>query len=757
MILIKLKFRENYQPKGWNVELSVEELEVETEGFLSLSPLELESSLRQWQSTYNNIKSVRACIAPKPGVRLIPKSVTKHYSPEDAITVKKYLNQWLNSSDLRWKPIQNKLIEIAQQLEQIDEEISVTIETENILLQMLPWEEWDIFQKYYPQVGIALTIPKNLNNIIINPIPKSTEVRILFVVGRSNDITTKDDLEIIEALKEYGAKVICLMQPNFKDLHETLRDKEGFHIFVFTGHSGNGANGSITWIEINEKDSFSVEQLKEGLKETIKKGLQLAIFNSCGGLELAHQLAQLNLPQSIVMREPLPDSAAIEFLKYFFKDFSQNKSIFTAVHTARKYLEYFQLENFNQTCYPCANWIPTICKLAQLDALTWEEMTDEKTLNSMIFQKRENLKARKLTMINSWNLFYLSLPILLIASALFYYYEIPFSESAGGKILENAKKETTKKEETKKNDFSSVNLPKGKWRYGGSTSWAPIREKFEQAIKTTHPQFKLQYTESSTEAPGSGTGIKMLLNGELDFSLSSRSLTDLERQQAKQQGFKLQQIPVAIDGIAIAVNPSLNIYGLTVTQLRDIYTGKIRNWKELGGPSLPVTIYSRHPEESGTVEFFQHKVLRDKIFGDNIKFLSTTTKALNKVGNEAGAIYYASASEVVPQCSVKSLAIGERSDQLITPYKKPFIPIYKCPEPRNQVNLQAFKTHIYPISRPLYIITKINDGIKFDTMGYKDKYKGAKAYAKLFKTNQGHRLIKKAEFIPIINTKNSYQ
>lgn len=744
MIIIKLKFKENHKQQGWNVELSVEQLQVETEGFLSLFPLELESSLRQWQLAYYQIKSVRACIAPKPGVRLIPKNLTKYHSPEDAIAVKQHLNQWLNSGDLKWKPIQNKLIEIAQQLEQINEEICVRIETENIFIRRLPWEEWDIFQKYYPNVGIALNIPKHLGKTIINPIPKSTEVRILFVVGRSNYISTKEDLKIIEDLKEYGAKVVCLIQPNFKDLYEALRDKEGFHIFVFTGHSGSENNGSIDWIEINEKDSFTIEQLKGGLKEAIKKGLQLVIFNSCDGLGLAQQLAQLNLPQSIVMREPLPDPVAIEFLKHFFKEFSDNKSIFTAVHMARKYLEYFQLDDFYQTSSPRASWLPTISILSNIDVLTWEEMTDEKTFHSMIFKQRENLKFRKPQIINLWNLLYVSIPTLFIGLTLFFDYKNPFSESPTYKIVE----------ENKKNDFSSVSLPKGIWRYGGSTSWAPIREKFEEAIKTSHPQFKLHYTDSSTEAPGSGTGIKMLLNDELDFSLSSRSLTDLERQKAKQQGFKLQQIPVLIDGVAIAINPDLDIPGLTITQLRDIYTGKIRNWEEVGGAHLPITVYSRHPEESGTVEFFKHKVLRDKSFGNNVKFLNITTKALKKVGIEPGAIYYASASEVVPQCSVKSLAIGEKSDQFITPYKQPFIPLSQCPNPRNKVNLQAFQTHIYPISRPLYIITKINKGIKFDTIQYKDKHKAAIAYAKLFETNQGHRLIKEAEFIPIINTKN---
>ena len=155
--------------------------------------------------------------------------------------------------------------------------------------------------------------------------------------------------------------------------------------------------------------------------------------------------------------------------------------------------------------------------------------------------------------------FYLSILGVFIGSTLYYIHQIPF----GGPPVANFA------EQTEKTDFNTISLPKGRWRYGGSTSWAPIREKFEKALKTTHPQFRLQYIDPTTEAPSSRTGIEMLLNDQLDFSLSSRSLKQEEHQAAKKKGFKLKQIPVAVDGIAVAVNLNLNIPGLTVTQLRE--------------------------------------------------------------------------------------------------------------------------------------------------------------------------------------------
>lgn len=740
MMLVKLKLRGNSQ-EGWNVELIARELEVEAEGFLPSLPLELESSLSKWQSAYRQIDTVRSCIAPKPGTRIVAESVTRYSSVEHTAVVSKYLNQWLNSGDPRWQPIRDKLIGIAQKLESRDEEVCVLIDANDINLRRLPWQEWDIFEKYYPQVEIALSLPNNSEKTIIKILPQSREIRILVVVGRNNGINTKDDLEIVQSLENHGAKVICLMQPSPKELCETLWNEKGYHIFIFTGHSGSQDSGSIGWIELDNEHSLSIDRFKEALKKAINQGLQLAIFNSCDGLGLANQLAQLNLPQSIVMREPVPDPVAIEFFKYFFKEFSDDKSIFTAVYTARKRLEYFQLDRSNETCYPGATWLPIVCILPDVDTLTWQEMTEGKKFNSMILGKHKTAKKPMSPLKNPGYLFYVYISILalIIVSILYYIYKTPFTETPVSEIAQK----------TKGNDFSTVSLPKGTWRYGGSTSWAPIREKFQEAIKTTHPQFQLKYTSPTNAAPGSGTGIKMLLNDELDFSLSSRSLKEEEHKIAKQKGFQLKQIPVAVDGVAVAVNPNLNIPGLTLTQLRDIYTGKIRNWQEVDGPYMAIIPYSRNLKESGTVDFFKHKVLRDQNFGDNIKFIPTTTKALKNVATNPGAIYYATASEVVPQCNVKSLALGRRADNLISPYEQPIVPLSKCPQQRNQVNLEVFQNHSYPISRPLYVITKIEEGVESDLIQHKDKYKAATAYVDLFATNQGNLLIEEAGFIPI--------
>lgn len=290
-------------------------------------------------------------------------------------------------------------------------------------------------------------------------------------------------------------------------------------------------------------------------------------------------------------------------------------------------------------------------------------------------------------------------------------------------------------------NFASVqNVPSGLFNYGGSTSWAPIRLAIDPAIQAKRPEFRLRYVEPIGEPPGSTTGIRMLLDGRLAFAQSSRPLLDQEYNQAKQRGFNLKQIPIAIDGLAIAVNPKLNIPGLTIDQLKSIYTGQITNWKQLGGPDLTIKPYSRPTSDGGTVELFVQDILGGQPFGSNVEFVSTTTQALQKLAGSPGGIYYASAPEVVPQCTIKPLPLGRKPGELVPPYQEPFVPLSQCPGLRNQLNIGAFQAGQYPITRNLFVVVKQNGQI--------DEQAG-EAYANFLLTEQGQELISQAGYVRI--------
>lgn len=284
------------------------------------------------------------------------------------------------------------------------------------------------------------------------------------------------------------------------------------------------------------------------------------------------------------------------------------------------------------------------------------------------------------------------------------------------------------------------NVPEGLFNYGGSTTWAPIRKEVDFIIQQVWPQFRLVYTDPTAGTPGTGSGIRMLIENQLAFSQASRSLKDEEIQRAQQRGLTLKEVPVAIDGIAIAVHPDLPVSGLTITQLKDIYTGKIRNWRQVGGANLAIIPYSRRKEDGGTVEFFIDQVLEKADFGDNIQYVYSTTPALRKVSQNLGGIYYASAPEVVPQCRIKTLPLAKSENKLVAPYQEPLIPSSQCPRKRNQLNELAFQKGEYPITRRLFVIIKQN--------GQLDEQAG-EAYADLLLTDQGQELIEKAGFVPL--------
>jgi phosphate transport system substrate-binding protein len=290
-------------------------------------------------------------------------------------------------------------------------------------------------------------------------------------------------------------------------------------------------------------------------------------------------------------------------------------------------------------------------------------------------------------------------------------------------------------------NFARVpNVTTGVFNYGGSTAWASLRLAVDSIIQSERPEIQLRYLQPANEPPGSRPGIRMLLKGKLAFVQSSHALTSKENELAKQKGLKLKQIPVAVDSLAVAVHPKLNIPGLTLNQLQAIYTGKISNWREVGGEDLPITIYSRPPSTGDLVDIFKLKILQNQQFGLNIEFVPTTTEALRQLADHPGGIYYDSTAAIISQCSIKLLSLGLVKDNLVAPYQQPFVPASDCPKRRNKSNFKALRTAQYPLTHYLYVIfpeNKANDS------------QIGQAYANFLLTPQGQKLIAKTGFIPL--------
>jgi phosphate transport system substrate-binding protein len=282
---------------------------------------------------------------------------------------------------------------------------------------------------------------------------------------------------------------------------------------------------------------------------------------------------------------------------------------------------------------------------------------------------------------------------------------------------------------------SVSDIPQGSFRYGGSTTWATIRAQVDRSIQVVHPGFQLTYTHPAQKRASTGSGIAMLLDGQLDFAQASRPLTSEEQATAQQRGIKLKQIAVAIDAIAIAINPDLKVPGLTLDQLRQIYSGGPSNWRSFGGPDQPIVPLLR--QGSGSIDILLPKGQRP---GPRTREIASTTEALRQIANNPGALYFTSAPEVVPQCTVATLAIGATPASYISVTQQPPIDPQSCPNQRNQINITAIQTGSYPLTRGLYVIIK-DDG--------SPAQKAGEAYARLLLSVQGQDLISQAGFVRV--------
>jgi CHASE2 domain-containing sensor protein len=264
------------------------------------------------------------------------------------------LNDWLHSQP--FCPIREKLLE---QLMPSDE-IRLIVQTENIWLRKLPWHLWDLCDRY-SKIEIALSAP--VFQLIKQEEPPHTKVRILAILGNSIGINTQADRLLLEQLPD--AEISFLVEPQRQELNEELW-KQGWDILFFAGHSSSQANGETGRIYLNQTDSLTIAQLRFALKKAVERGLKIAIFNSCDGLGLAGDLADLQIPQIIVMREPVPDRVSQQFLKYFLAAFSRGESFYLAVREAREKLQGLEDQ------FPCASWLPIIFQNLAIMPPTWQ-------------------------------------------------------------------------------------------------------------------------------------------------------------------------------------------------------------------------------------------------------------------------------------------------------------------------------------------------------------------------------------------------
>jgi phosphate transport system substrate-binding protein len=273
------------------------------------------------------------------------------------------------------------------------------------------------------------------------------------------------------------------------------------------------------------------------------------------------------------------------------------------------------------------------------------------------------------------------------------------------------------------------NVPKGLFNYHNALPFAAIMAKgMDAAIARSFPEFQLRYTEPRRGNPGSGAAIQMLIDGEVSIATSSRPLEDTEFDRARERNFTLEQIPVAIDGTVFYTHPDVSIPGLSLNQAQAIYSGKITNWQELGGPNLPIVPLSLDPVATATPKQALGDVAEK--LGQTVRIVRDSTEAIRIVGSTPGAIHFAGGSTIIGQKTIRILSIAKaHSNAYVSPITQP-----------GEANQQAFRDGTYPLTRRLFVLIR-RDGTFEEQAGV--------AYANLLLSGEGQRMIESAGFVAL--------
>jgi CHASE2 domain-containing sensor protein len=268
-----------------------------------------------------------------------------------AATVSAEMQIWLNAPGLL------EINNVLRTWLQVDEAIRVIIETHDPRLQQLPWHCWQFFADYR-NAEPSFSAPEFEQR---RGRSQRRKPRILAVLGNRDGIDSTAEEAFLQQLK---AEAIFLVEPSLQALTEVLRHPKGWDIFFFAGHSSSQTGGQFF---LNATETVTIDDLRYALQKAISEGLTLAIFNSCDGSKLAQALQGLNLPTVIVMKEPVPNQVAQDFLRSFLQSFAAGASLPTAVREARESLQGSERE------FPCASWLPGIWQNPAAPSPLWRD------------------------------------------------------------------------------------------------------------------------------------------------------------------------------------------------------------------------------------------------------------------------------------------------------------------------------------------------------------------------------------------------
>ena len=249
-------------------------------------------------------------------------------------------------------------------------------------------------------------------------------------------------------------------------------------------------------------------------------------------------------------------------------------------------------------------------------------------------------------------------------------------------------------------------------RIKGSDTMLPLSQKMAEEFMKGNKSASVTVTGG-----GSGVGITALLEGTTELAQLSRKIKFDERNKLKEQGKTVKEVITAYDALAVVVHPSNKVKNLTREQLEEIFTGKIKNWKEVGGDDIKIIPYARETS-SGTYEFFKESVLKNKNYMSGIMSMPATGAVVQSISQTRGAISYVGLAYL--NKDVKAIRVSYDSG-------KTFV------EP----TITNAKNETYPIVRPLYYYYNATEESKI------------KSFIDFMLSKQGQKIVSEIGFITL--------
>ena len=215
----------------------------------------------------------------------------------------------------------------------------------------------------------------------------------------------------------------------------------------------------------------------------------------------------------------------------------------------------------------------------------------------------------------------------------------------------------------------------------GSDTMVILAQRWAEKYMESHPGITIQVTGG-----GSGIGLAALINGSTDIANASRPMKPSEREKLKQRYNSLGvEVKTAKDGLSVYLNEKNSVKELSIQQIKDIYTGKITNWKDVGGKDAKIIVYGRE-NSSGTYVYFKDNVLGGEDFTSKMQSMPGTSAVVNAIVKDANSIGFGGAAYAK---GIKFAAVKKDASS------KAYIPTE-----------ENIKSGNYPITRYLYLYLK---------------------------------------------------